>query len=183
MTHVESAIDIDERVGARSNHKFCAHLTSHVFPVTRGLSEDSLLFKIASRHADLVALLLKPANTLHYSLSVVFDLRGIPALVEIDYGWLKDRSTIAQRKVERMRELRRAANVSSAATKSLFAVSTLETKHVARHFPLVPERHAAIFGLAVSARGCSITVGYDQRWLSDVNAATMLDLVVSLLTD
>jgi len=177
------AIDLEKYLGARTNEKYCAHLTSNMLPGKPSLSENFLLLKIASRYSDFIALLLKPVPTESFSLSAVFDFKGIPGLAEIGHKALAHSSTIAERKLEIILDRRRSGVLRSAATRSVFAVSTLSGTYVSRHFPIVPERHAAIFGLLISAGACSLTLGYDHRWLSGINAAKMLDLAVALLIE
>jgi len=174
-------LDLEGFLGARSNEKFCAYMVSHPFDFRPEISEESLACGMASRSADFLALLVKGPSRMRFSLALVVDLNGIPLLVELDPDALRSVETIGEARLERILQLRREGRVVSFATRSTFAISTLKGSHISHHFPIVPENHAAVFGLLISPRGCSVTLGYDHRRLTGFNAARMLDLAVSLL--
>jgi hypothetical protein len=176
-------MDLETFLAARSNEKYCAYVVSHAFEYRPDISEDLLVHRMASRSAEFLGLLARAPAAAGFSVSVVVDLKGFPVLVEIDREVLGSLGAIAETKLERVLQLRRRGAAESFATRSIFAVSTLNARHVSHHFPIVPENHAAVFGLLISPHGCSITLGYDHRRLSGFNAARMVDAAVSLLTD
>ena len=173
--------DLEAFLAARSNEKFCAHMASRIFGFRPDVSEDLLIQGIGARSPDFLALLSRGRGGARFSLSVVADLDGIPLLVEIDPESLRTVQTVAEAKLEKILQLRRRGRPQSFAARSSIAISTLGARHVSHHYPIVPENHAAVFGLLISPRGCSVTIGYDHRRLSGINAAKMLDLAVSLL--
>ena len=181
-------VDLETYLAARSNEKFCTHLASHPVAYREDISEDLLACGIAAKAREFLALLVQTpgsgrfsASPSRFSISVVIDLNGIPALVEIDRQALHSVRTIAEAKLDKILQLRRQGGAASFATRSIFAISTLRASHVSHHFPIVPENHAAVFGLLIGRLGCSITLGYDHRRLSGFNAVRMLDLAVLLL--